>query len=249
MSHSILIKTLSQYNIHPLIVTWVKHFLKDRKQQVIINNSLSTPLHVFSGVPQGSIIGPLLFNIYFNDSTLCSSTLQGSGNIMLFADDAKLFSTNSHKLQLSLDTTNEWLQSRQLNFATHKCLHLQISSSSSQPSDFYLNNSKISQCAIMKDLGVFISHDLKWAHHVNHLFKIGSLTSYQILKSFKSKNIWTLLKLYTTYVRPKLEYNSPIWNPHLKKDVLKIESVQRSFTRRACLRCGVPFSSYRDRLF
>ena len=100
----------------------------------------------------------------------------------------------------------------------------------------------------MKDLGIHISSDLKWSHHINYLFRIGSVTSYQILKSFKSKNIWTLIKLYTTYIRPKLEYNSSVWNPYLKKDILKLESVQRSFTRRACLRCGIPFSSYSDRL-
>ena len=169
---------------------------------------------------------------------------------MLFADDAKLFSTNSQQLQINLTETDNWLKSHQLNYAINKCFHLQVSKprSKPQPTEFYLNNTKISRCNIIKDLGIHISHDLKWSHYVNYLFKIGSLTSYQILKSFKSKNIWTLLNLYTTYCRPKLEYNSSIWNPYYKKDILKLESVQRSFTRRACLRCGIPFTSYRDRL-
>ena len=169
VSHPKLIQTLIQYNINPLLITWIEQFLKDRKQQVIINNSLSTPLTVFSGVPQGSIIGPLLFNIYINDITLCSSTLNGSGNIMLFADDAKLFSTNPNQLQISLDKTDSWLHSRQLSLAKDKCFHLQLNKpgiSKSQPIDFNFNNNKISHCSIIKDLGIYISEDLKWAPHI-----------------------------------------------------------------------------------
>ena len=64
----------------------------------------------------------------------------------------------------------------------------------------------------------------------------------------KTKNIWTLLKLYTTYVRPKLEYNSSVWSPYLKQDIVKLEAVQRSYTKKAFLRCSISFSSYHDRL-
>lgn len=64
----------------------------------------------------------------------------------------------------------------------------------------------------------------------------------------KTKNIWTLLSLFKTYVRPKLEHNSTIWSPYLLKDFRKIESIQRTFTKWACLRCSIPFNSYQDRL-
>ena len=69
-----------------------------------------------------------------------------------------------------------------------------------------------------------------------------------IFSVFKSKNIWTLLKLYTTYVRPKLEYATCVWSPYLKKDIAKIESIQKRFTKYAFLRSQIPFSSYNDRL-
>ena len=78
---------------------------------------------------------------------------------------------------------------------------------------------------------------------------MASRLSYQVRKSFKTKNIWTLMKLYFTYIRPKMEYNSPVWSPYLKKDINKLESIQRSFTKSICLRCSIPFSSYQDRLF
>ena len=74
------------------------------------------------------------------------------------------------------------------------------------------------------------------------------MCAYQILRAFSSKNVWTLLKAFITYVRPKLEYNSPVWNPYLKKDTLLLESVQKKFTRNVFLRCNIPFRSYADRL-
>ena len=74
------------------------------------------------------------------------------------------------------------------------------------------------------------------------------MCAYQILSAFSSKNVWTLLKAFITYVRPKLEYNSPVWNPYPKKDTLLLESVQKKFTRNVFLRCNIPFRSDADRL-
>ena len=74
------------------------------------------------------------------------------------------------------------------------------------------------------------------------------MCAYQILRAFSSKHVWTLLKAFITYVRPKLEYNSPVWNPYLKKDTLLLKSVQKKFTRNVFLRCNIPFRSYADRL-
>ena len=233
-----------------MVTNWLVHFLNQRSQKVALNDSLSSPLDVYSGVPQGSIIGPLLFIIYFNDVTESSHILQNSGNIMLFADDAKIYSTVPDDLRESLNSVDLWLKSRQLQLASEKCFLLSISKdqNTSNTHDFYLNNQKLTSEVIAKDLGIFISYDLKWEHHVNHISKVSSSVSYQIRKSFKSRNIWTLIKLYTTYVRPKLEYNSPVWSPYLKKDILKLEAIQRTFTKSACFRCSIPFSSYQDRL-
>ena len=99
-----------------------------------------------------------------------------------------------------------------------------------------------------KDLGVYIQADLKWSEHVNYIYRKAATTSYQLLKAFKTKNIWTLRKLFITYIRPKCEYNSSVWSPSLTKDIFKIERVQKSFTRTIFLRAGIPFSSYEDRI-
>ena len=88
---------------------------------------------------------------------------------------------------------------------------------------------------LFNDLGIYISENLKWNKHVNYLYKIAQNSSYQILKSFKTSSASILTKLFKIYVRPKLGYNTLIWSPYLKKDIIKIESVQRKFTRFVCL--------------
>ena len=89
---------------------------------------------------------------------------------------------------------------------------------------------------------------MNWSHHIDMIYKKASCRSYQILKCLRSKNIWTLIKLFTTYVRPILESNTSVWSPFYLKDISHIESVQRSYTRTAFRRCGIAFSSYGDRL-
>ena len=99
------------------------------------------------------------------------------------------------------------------------------------------------------DLGIYISSNLKWHSHISSVTAKASARAYQILHSFCSNNVWILLKAYTTYVRPILEYNSVIWSPYLKKDIIKIESVQKQFTGTICKRCNFRFSSYSNRLY
>ena len=242
---------ISSYGISDLVTNWLENFLSNRSQQVIIENMLSSSLPVTSGVPQGSVIGPLLFVLFFNDITRTAGLLGENGGICLFADDAKLFSTDMVQLQNSLNDVTCWLKEHQLEVASNKCFVLKICKprvlDSSQ--SIFIQNDVLQEKPVIKDLGIFISNDLKWAHHINYLFSQASVYSYQVLHSFKSRNIWTLIKLYKTYIRPKLEYNTPVWSPYLQKDICKVEQVQRNFTKRVCIRCNIPFNSYSDRLY
>ena len=250
VSHTKLLEVLISYGINETLVSWLSNFLHNRQQQVAIGEALSSPLSIHSGVPQGSVIGPLLFTIYINDIIDCSTSLQNTGNIMLFADDTKLYSTNTIHLQSTLDSLSKWTESRQLKLAPHKCHTLQICKPSkrspSQP--FSINNTFLPSIDIVKDLGIYISSNLEWTEHTSFIYNQASLISYQILKTFKTNKIHILHKLYITYVRPKVEHDTPVWSPWLKKNIIMIESIQRSFTRRAFLRSGKSFSSYNDRL-
>ena len=247
--HSKLIHCLTTYGLDRQLIDWFTNFLSGRSQQVAINNRLSDPLPIYSGVPQGSIVGPILFLIYFNNVTNSCNFLNDTVDIFLFADDTKLSSTNCAMLQTSLDYMDEWLQTHQLKLAYEKCFLMQVSKRRiSQDPSFTINDQTISSVLSFKDLGVFIQADLKWSEHVNYIYRKAATTSYQLLKAFNTKNIWTLRKLFITYVRPKCEYNSPVWSPSLIKDIAKIERVQRSFTRSIFMRAGIPFSSYEDRI-
>ncbi len=249
VNHRLLIKILVSYGIDPKTVAWLENFLSDRFQQVCLRNSISSPLQVLSGVPQGSVVGPLLFLIFINNITECVKSVKPNVNISMFADDTKLYGSVPADLQSSINSMTEWLDRHKLKLASHKCYILNINKPSIvNDSHYFINNITVESKSVMKDLGVFISHDLKWAAHIDYLYNNASSVSYHILKSFKSKNIWTLKKLFLTYIRPKVEYNSPIWSPYLVKDITKIERVQRHFTKVACLRCGIMFISYQDRL-
>ena len=249
VSHSKLVSVLNHYGLNKTIVKWIENFLKNRTQQVVIGKNYSSPRIIYSGVPQGSVIGPLLFNVYINDITQSASSLNDGGGIRLFADDAKLFSTDIGSLQISIDKMSYWLARRQLKLAPNKCFVLNLGKTIDSTLNVSIEGSKVSSVSMIKDLGIYISQDLKWTNHVNHVFKTASLCSYQILKSVKSKNIWVLIKLFKTYVRPKIEYSTSVWSPNLRGDIKKIENVQKRFTKQACNRSNIPFTSYQDRLF
>ena len=250
VSHIKLIAIIESFGINPQVTRWLKNFLNNRLQAVCIGTSTSSFLPVHSGIPQGSVIGPLLFLLFFNDVTTSVNSTFGTRGIKLFADDAKLFDTDPATLQLSLNQFTSWLGSHQLNIAKDKCFSLSLTkpNASHTPPTLLINNSPIVNKPSIKDLGIFISSDLKWHNHVSYIYNKAYLCSYQILKCFRTKNIAILLNLYKTYVRPKLEYNAPVWSPWLLKDKNKIESVQRNFTKFALSRCNIKFNSYSNRL-
>ena len=246
VSHSKLIKTLSQYKINRNLVEWFKEFLQERTQRVVISNTFSESLPIFSGVPQGGVIGPLLFIIYIND---IATEVDSNSNIKLFADDTKIFSQSNLVLQNSLDKIYHWLKERRLNLNPSKCQVLNIHRSTPIPTfDFKINNVILPKTEVFKDLGIFISNNLKWNHHINYIYRTASILSFQILKSFISTDLVILKKLYLVYIRPKMEYNTPLWSPCSIKDINQLESIQRKFTRSIFNRCNISYTSYIDRL-
>ena len=250
VSHTKLIEVLKSYGVQLQTINWIKNYLSERYQQVSIGNEVSRSLKVLSGVPQGSVLGPLLFLTFIDGICSASDALNNSGGIRMYADDAKIFSSDLSLLQQSLNKTMSWLNLYQLRMAPEKCFVLDIHKKTQEPNshNLHINNHTLTHKKHMKDLGVYFSYDLTFSFHVNYIFKQASVRSYQVLKACKSKNIYTLIQLYKTYVRPKVEYNTPVWSPFLLGDIRKIEAIQRKFTKRICLRCQIPFKSYEDRL-
>ena len=114
---------------------------------------------------------------------------------------------------------------------------------------YKIGNTSLQETDSVKDLGIYISKDLKWDMHINKMKIKANQRCFLILKSFQTKNIWILLRAYLTYVRPIAEYGSVVWSPHLNRDIDSVESIQRSFTMKIFSRCNIQCDSYKDRLF
>ena len=250
VSHKKLLSVLQSYGVNGNAFNWIQAFLDQRKQQVRVQDSFSCFKPVSSGVPQGSVIGPLLFIIYINDLIQAATATENDSNcaMFLFADDAKLISCDNFALQNAIHKVYTWMNVRQLRLAPTKFEHLPLNRNSSDNHTFTIEDTEICSSNYVKDLGVYVSNDMKWSKHISYVRSKASATAYQILHSFSSKNVWTLLKAYVTYVRPLLEYNTPVWSPYLQKNIHAIESVQKRYTKTICMRCNIPFTSYSDRL-
>ena len=206
VSHAKLLQVLHSYGISGKILGWIRAFLMDRTQRVKIGGDLSSSLEVTSGVPQGSVLGPLLFILYIEDLKSCTVN---NCHISLFADDSKLYSTNPVSLQKSLDNLNEIIRAKQICLAPEKCKHLCISRNPSNTT-FTIDGQNIETVTQIMDLGIKVSTNLKWKSHISQIKSRAFVRCFQILNGFSTKNLWVLKKAYITYIRPLVEYNSVI---------------------------------------
>jgi ribonuclease P/MRP protein subunit RPP40 len=203
---------------------------------------------VVSGVPQGSVLGPLLFLLYIND---LSSTFSNV-SCKLYADDAKLYSSFDRSdeifpLDIALIDLLKWSTDWQLPIAVSKCNVLHIGNTN--PRNFYaLGVRLLEPVDMVRDLGVQMSSNLSFSVHCSLSALKASRIANMLLRAFKGRLPFTLVRAFCCYVRPLLEYASPVWNPYLLKDVTVIANVQRSFTRRVLAKCGLGKMSYEARL-
>ena len=246
ISHTKLIHKLSSYGIKDNLLLWIRAFLSNRSQIVRVNTSLSrTICSVSSGIPQGSCLGPLLFNLFINDVTDHLSPLIKA---KLFADDLKIYTELSHCnqniLQLQLNLIQNWSQAWQIQISHSKCNILNLGHSPDN-NQYFINNYQIAKSDLIKDLGVTVDRDFKFHAHINNIVQQANQRAAQILRSFLSCNPYTLVRAFKIYIRPILEYASTTWSPTYIRQINLIESVQRNFTRRIP---GCSHMSYPQRL-
>ena len=170
VAHTRLISKLSSYGIVDKLLNWIKAFLNDRFQRVILGDNISQWIRVVSGVPQGSVLGPLLFVIFINDLV---KNLPESCKCKLFADDTKLISIiksnqDCEKMQLALDKLVFWSKTWLLKFNNDKCKVMHFGKNNLQ-FDYVMESNYLSKTEIERDLGVYVSRDLNWQHHINYM--------------------------------------------------------------------------------
>ena len=233
--HKRLVYKLQSYGIQGNLLQWVNDFLSDRTQYVTINDKQSGTIPVTSGVPQGSVLGPTLFVYYINDLPNATDQL-----VRLFADDSKAYAEiktedDYRKLQKGIDDLVEWSNRWLMSFNSKKCKVLHIGKNNPQYVYTMSNGDEVSELdstVCEKDLGVNIDPLLNFDQHITTICNKGRALSGMLLRNLTSRCTDIMIPLFKALIRPHLEYANAVWSPYKKKDVKRIEQVQRDFSKR-----------------
>ena len=239
VTHTKLITKLESYGISDILLEWVKFYLSNRKQCTRVGSDTSSYSDIRSGVVQGSCIGPILFVLFINDLV---DKLGPNTTAKLYADDLKLYArinngTDFNHFQRSLDTIFRWSVDWQLNISFHKCFIVILSGNHWHSFNynsyiFKLGNNLLDYKTSARDLGLTIDSKLNFFDHIADITKKANQRANLLFRSFQSRDPLSLVKAFKIYVRPLLEYNSQIWSPITIANIVKIEQVQRRFTKR-----------------
>ena len=249
VSHQFLLHKLESIGVSGKLLTWISNWLRDRRQRVGINGKYSDWETVLSGVPQGSVLGVILFLIYIMDISNGSTLIAPHSIISTFADDTKLAQSihsqqGVDQLQSLLDNLASWSEKWAMPFNASKCTVLHLGYNNNKNS-YSINDTSLSPTLCQKDLGVQIHQSLKPASHINYAVNKAQSVMRLIGSTFSYKSKDILIKLYKSHIRCHLEYGSTVWRPWLLKDIEKLERVQRRFIK---MIPGVQGSTYEEKL-
>ena len=244
--HKHLIAKLKAIGIGGNLLAWLENWLKDRRQRVVINGKHSDWCKVLSGVPQGSVLGPIMFIIYINDLDDATSNIDV---INKFADDTKIghvicSEKDQQDMQKCLDNLCEWAHVWGMKFNEKKCSVIHFGRNNPQ-FDYTMNNIPLCKSQEERDVGVKITSSLKSSKHCAEIASKANAILGQMCRSFHFRDRHVFLNLYKTYVRCQLEYCTPAWAPHTQREVDLLEKVQE---RAVNMISGLKGKSYKDKL-
>jgi Reverse transcriptase (RNA-dependent DNA polymerase)/Endonuclease-reverse transcriptase len=226
--HERLKKKLRAHGIRGKLLDWISAWLSDRKQRVVLNGNLSAWEAVLSGVPQGSVLGPLLFFIFINDLDMAVSLAE---LILKFADDTKVARVirsdeDRLALQAALNNLVEWSERWGMRFNMQKCKVMHVGRTNKQH-QYTMAGQQLAVTKEEKDLGVTISDNLKPAAQCAKAARTAQTVLGQIVRAFRYRDRTIFLQLYKQYIRPHLEFAVQAWSPWLQADKELLENVQK----------------------
>lgn len=231
--HKRLSLKLDNYGVRGNILKWINDFLSGRSQTVVCEGNESPPADVVSGVPQGTVLGPLLFLAYIND--MPDST---SSTIRLFADDALMYRTinnpdDASKLQEDLDKLQRWEDMWQMAFNPDKCEVLRLTQKKNNiiRHNYTIHGHTLQTVDQAKYLGITLDSKLSFNPHIDNICKKANRTRAFVHRNTKNCPRHVKIAAYHTLIRPQLEYCSSVWSPHTVNNIDKIQAVQRRSAR------------------
>ena len=235
VDHAILLMKLSHYGVRGPALEWFVSYLRNRTQYVTYNGHSSEVKRITCGVPQGSILGPLLFLIYINDLyRVCSHTMP-----ILFADDSNLFSNNSdlhaieNMLNQELADISGWLKANKLSLNVKKTHYMIFSKDNLRKHDLSLSidGEVIARTSCTKFLGVYIDDKLCWKNHIAYISNKISKGLGILIKARQYLSKSTLVQLYYSFVYPYINYCNHIWGSTYATRLNRLVLLQKKAVR------------------
>ena len=238
VDHSVLLKKLEHYKLSHQALSWFASYLSKRKQKVSLNNIISDDEMITDGVPQGSILGPLLFLMFINDLPLYTD----SANTDFYADDTTLYvvgeslETIERNLQVALDCLAKWCKCNGMLINTAKTKVMLITTHQKRTSlingqlSLHLNNDELNMITNDKVLGIIIDNNLTWSQHVDKVCKKITTNLWLLSRIKEYLTIPQRVQFYKTYIQPHIDYCNTVWGGTSQVNLNRIFRLQK----RAC---------------
>ena len=228
VDHALLLRKLQIYDIHPKVIRWIQSFLQNRKQAVVVDGHYSVHGSIISGVPQGTVLGPIFFLAFINDVNQCIT----HSTIRCFADDTRIsiaIKSEQDVMVLRSDLRNviEWSLRNNIHYTRINLSTCAINSTNiielSFVSELYRypvsEDNSLDPVYQLRDLGVLVSSNLSWSPHIRSIADKARQKASWVLSVFHTRSPEIMLTWYKSMVRSLLEYCCPLWHPTKISDI------------------------------